>query len=216
MINQRQSTYPSREPCADKPSHLFSAYALLKFAVFFGLSYSRRRAMLDRAYGAKASATKVSDIGLLIVVIFLSLLLYMRGIEHVSFVTGLLVGMTLIQLYFHKFSLPLSESETPPTPTSPIKMMSYAIQARPARPWKELLMIAVLLVLSMYGILSGHAGGFPLTSRQWLERGTHRRECPGLHIFSFDRRDGPSFAARTRRPVERHLIDQIEAGDALS
>ena len=187
---------------------LFSAYALLKFAVFFGLSYSRRRAMLDRAYGAKASATKASDIGLLILVILLIVLLYVRGIEHVSFVTGLLVGMTLIQLYFHQFSRPLSESERPTAPASPIKTMSYAIQARPARPWKELLIIAVLLVLSMYSIMSGHAAGFPLTGRSWLERMTHRAECSELHTLSFDRRGGALSVARTGAPVERHRTEQ--------
>jgi hypothetical protein len=133
----------------------FSIYAFAKFAVLFLLSYDRRRAMLDKAYRDKASATKASDIGLLALVFVLVVLLYIRGIEHVSFLTGLLVGMTLIQLYFHRFSVALTSEEAPPAPTSPIKIMSYAIQARPARPWKELLTIAILLGVSLAGIAFG-------------------------------------------------------------
>jgi len=60
--------------------------------------------------------------------------------------------MTLIQLYFHQFSVPLSDDEAPRSPSSPIKVMSYAIQANPSRPWKELLLIASLLVWSLCGV----------------------------------------------------------------
>jgi hypothetical protein len=60
--------------------------------------------------------------------------------------------MTLIQVYFHRFSVPLSDDEAPEPPPSPIKIMSYAIQARPSRPWKELVVIACLLVWSLYGV----------------------------------------------------------------
>src|ERR1700747_2322843 len=42
--------------------------------------------------------------GLLVFAIILAGLLGVRGTDHVSFLTGLLVGMTLIQTYFHQFS----------------------------------------------------------------------------------------------------------------
>lgn len=134
---------------------LFSLYALLKFGFFFLLDYGRRRSALDRAYRGKASATKTTDLALLGFVVLLVVLLLFRGTDHVSFLTGLLVGMTLIQLYFHQFSTPLPDHEAPAAPTSPIKLMSYAIQAKPARPWKELLLIAALLIWSVAAIAVG-------------------------------------------------------------
>jgi len=130
----------------------YSVYALAKFGFFFVLSYSSRRKALDQAYGGKVSATKTADTALLVFAIVLSILLAARGADPVSFLTGLLVGMTLMQIYFHRFSAPLSADEAPPPPTSPIKIMSYAIQAKPSRPWKELLVITVLLVWSLYSL----------------------------------------------------------------
>jgi hypothetical protein len=116
------------------------------------LSYDRRRAALELAYKGKASATRISDVVLLVFVAGLVGLLIARGADHVSFLPGLLVGMTLIQLYFHQFSAPLAPHEAPDPPASPIKIMSYAIQAKPSRPWKELIVIGRLLIRSLYGI----------------------------------------------------------------
>jgi hypothetical protein len=137
---------------------LFSLYALAKFGFFFVLSYERRRAALEKSYQGKSSATAVADLVLLIVAIALVVLLKMRGAEPVSFLTGLLVGMTLIQLYFHQFSTPLTPEEAPGSPVSPIKMISFAIQAKPGRAWKELITIALLLVWSLYGIVQWWRG----------------------------------------------------------
>jgi hypothetical protein len=131
---------------------VYSVHALAKFGFFFVLSYRSRRKALDRAYAGKASATKTADAFLLVLAIVLAVLLGIQGADHVSFLTGLLAGMTLIQIYFHQFSVPLSNEEAPEPPSSPIKIMSYAIQARPSRPWKELAVIAGLLVWSLYGL----------------------------------------------------------------
>ncbi len=131
---------------------IYSVHALAKFAFFFVLSYRSRRKALDRAYAGKASATKTADAVLLVFAIVLVGLLGIRGADHVSFLTGLLVGMTLIQTYFHEFSVALSADEAPEPPVSPIKILSYAIQARPSRPWKELVVIAGLLVWSLCGV----------------------------------------------------------------
>jgi hypothetical protein len=131
---------------------LYALHALVKFGFFFVLGYSRRRRMLDQAYSKNPSATKIADIVLLVFVVVLIALLIVRGTDQVSFLTGLLVGMTLIQLYFHQFSVPLAPDEAPDAPASPIKIMSYAIQAKPGRPWKELIVMAGLLVWSLYRI----------------------------------------------------------------
>lgn len=42
-----------------------------------------------------------------------------------------MVGLTLTQLFFHRFYRPLEPDQEPLPPASPIKTMSYAIQARP-------------------------------------------------------------------------------------
>lgn len=124
----------------------------MKIAVFFVVPYRVRRRSIDEAYGDKTSATRYSDPFLLLFVLLLLILLFVRGTEVVSFLTGLLVGATLIQLYFHSFSEPLNPEKAPKPPISPIKMMSYAIQARPSRLWRELTLIVALIAWALYRI----------------------------------------------------------------
>lgn len=119
-----------------------------KFA-FFALPYPRRRALLDKQYGDKASATTTSDRVLMLFTAALAALLLWRGIEAVSFLGGLWIGATLIQLYFHRFHRPVPPERAAPPPTSPLKEMSYAIQDAPWRPWPQLLMLTVLVVFSL-------------------------------------------------------------------
>jgi hypothetical protein len=134
---------------------LLMLQALVKFAVFFVLPYKTRRRMLDSQYGSKASATAASDLLLLAVVVILLALLFASGqVEYLSFGVGLWAGMTLIQTYFHQFSKPLPSEELPVAgPISPIKMMSYAIQADPERPWMQLAIITVLAVWVLYRVV---------------------------------------------------------------
>src|SRR5215211_2344918 len=82
-------------------------HALLKFAFFFVLPYRRRRAALDRAYGDRPTATRVSDAVLLTVTLVLAGLLAWRGTEPASLLGGFWLGATLVQLYFHRFHAPL-------------------------------------------------------------------------------------------------------------
>jgi hypothetical protein len=63
--------------------------------------------------------------------------------------------MTLIQTYFHEFSDPLAPEQLPREGTiSPIKMMSYAIQAAPGRPWRQLMIITLLAVWVLYRVIA--------------------------------------------------------------
>ncbi|QPC95841.1 hypothetical protein [Mesorhizobium sp. INR15] len=71
---------------------LYSIYALLKFGFFFLLPYDRRRSALEQAYTGKTSATSITDRGFLALCLCLVVLLEIRGVEHVSFLTGLFVG----------------------------------------------------------------------------------------------------------------------------
>ncbi len=123
-------------------------HIITKFA-FFALPYPRRRALLDKQYGDKASATTTSDPVLMVFTVALAALLLWRGVEAVSFLGGLWIGATLIQLYFHQFHRPVPAGRAAPPPTSPLKEMSYAIQDAPWRPWPQLLMLTVLVVFGL-------------------------------------------------------------------
>lgn len=139
----------------------FVVYSLVKFFVFFFVKYNTRRKLLDSSYNGKTSATKISDIFLLIMVILLIVFLYASGTtEYLSFTTGLLVGMVLIQLYFHSFSDPLPPEKSPEPPVSPIKLMSYAIEANPKKAWRELIIMTVIFIWALYMLLTQGFGLF--------------------------------------------------------
>jgi hypothetical protein len=124
---------------------LLSAYSLLKLA-FFALPYARRRAALDKSYAGKAHATRTSDGVLLLIVVALAATLLAGGGEPISFLGGLFIGATLIQLFFHAFHASVPPGREAPDPHSPLKQMSYAIQDRPRRAWKEMAAYALIVV----------------------------------------------------------------------
>jgi hypothetical protein len=128
-------------------------HIITKFA-FFALPYRRRRALLDKQYGGTASATATSDVVLMVFTVAIAALLLCRGVEPVSFLGGLWIGATLIQLYFHRFHRPVARERAAPPPTSPLKEMSYAIQDAPWRPWPQLLALTVLVAFSLVLMLS--------------------------------------------------------------
>jgi len=134
---------------------LLLTQGLIKFIVFFFVGYDVRRRRLDKSYGKKTSATKVFDTVILLVLAVFVVLLFVSGeMKSLSFTTGLYVGMTLIQVYFHRFSDPLPPEKSPEPPVSPIKMMSYGIQAFPKKPWREILFMAVLFVWGLYKLIT--------------------------------------------------------------
>ncbi|MGY4652136.1 hypothetical protein [Mycobacterium sp. URHB0021] len=83
----------------------------------------------------QAVGHRLSDVIVLGLTVVLSCLLLWRGVEAVSFLGGMWIGATLIQLYFHRFHEPVPADRSAPPETSPLKEMSYAIQASPWRPW---------------------------------------------------------------------------------
>jgi hypothetical protein len=134
---------------------VLSIHAVLKPLFFFILNYSVRRKQLDKSYGNKTSATTLFDNVILVIMIVIVILLFLtHSMEYLSFLAGLYIGATLIQTYFHTFSSPLSEDKAPKPPVSPIKMMSYAIQATPEKPWKQLLFISILFLWGIYMIIT--------------------------------------------------------------
>jgi hypothetical protein len=103
---------------------------------------------LDKQYGDKPLATTTSDPVTMAVTVAIAVVLLWRGVEAVSFLAGLWIGATLIQLYFHQYHRPVAPERAAPAPTSPLKEMSYAIQDAPWRPWPQMLTLAVLVVFS--------------------------------------------------------------------
>jgi hypothetical protein len=130
---------------------VLGAHAVIKLA-FFALPYARRRAALDRQYAGRRTATAVSDVVLLVIAVIVAVLMLLGGRGGVGFLGGLWVGATLIQVYFHQFHEPLDDRTAPAEPTSPIKIMSYAIQAQPWLAWREMGVFAALVVAGVIAI----------------------------------------------------------------
>jgi len=144
---------------------IYIVYALLKFFEFFFRKQETKQAGLNAVYvtgGGKI--VKIFDNAILLFAIILLILLFVGGVEYVSFTTGLLVGMTIIQVYFHRFSDPLPPEKAPPPPITALKMMSYSIQAQPGKAWRELALMTMLFLWALFmlatrgfGLFHGHS-----------------------------------------------------------
>lgn len=131
---------------------LYILYALLKFFDFFFQNYDIRIEKIRAAYRDGGRMIAIFDNVVLVLMAVFVGLLFASGIEYLSFATGLLVGMTLIQVYFHRFSDPLPPDKSPEPPVSAIKLMSYAIQANPGKAWRELVFMTLLFVSALYAL----------------------------------------------------------------
>jgi len=136
---------------------LYVLQALLKFGVHFFVSYETRRRRIDAAYKGRQIAL-YDDVVLGLMLVLVALLFASGRMEHLSLITGLVVGMTLVQTYFHRFSSPVPADKAPKDPMTPIKLMSYAIQAEPRKAWREYLFMTVLFVWALYVLVSQAPG----------------------------------------------------------
>ncbi|HYG60893.1 MAG TPA: hypothetical protein VD902_22675 [Symbiobacteriaceae bacterium] len=128
---------------------LYILQALAKFTVHVFVKYETRKQRIEAMY--KKEAVPLYDTVVLLLVLGFVVLLWASGkAESLSFTTGLVVGMTLIQTYFHRFTDPLPPERQPGPPVTPIKLMSFAIQANPLKAWREYLFMTVLLVGALY------------------------------------------------------------------
>jgi hypothetical protein len=94
---------------------IYILYALLKFFEFFFRDEETKKKGLYTVYEKGGGAVvKVFDNVMLIFMLVLLGLLFWGGVEYVSFTTGLLVGMTIIQVYFHRFFLSLCRRKDHP------------------------------------------------------------------------------------------------------
>jgi hypothetical protein len=75
---------------------LYILYALLKFFNFFFQRYDTRIKAISAAYSGGGRVLRMFDNVILVFMIVLVGLLFVSGVEYISFTTGLLVGMTII------------------------------------------------------------------------------------------------------------------------
>lgn len=129
---------------------LYALQGLAKYLLHFIIKKEKRMKMAEAMYmkkGSEASATKLTDGILYLFSIILLVLLFVSGMEYISFATGFMVGMTALQLYFHAFNTPLEKQPDPPL--TPIKMFSYAIKEMPKKAWVATIFISAILVWSL-------------------------------------------------------------------
>jgi hypothetical protein len=140
---------------------LYILYALLKFFEFFFRDEETKKKGLYAVYvKGNGRIVHLFDNGVLIFTLILIGLLFATGIEYLSFTTGLLVGMTIIQIYFHRFSDPLPPEKSPEPPITALKMLSYSVQANPGKAWRELILMTLLFAWSLYMLATRGFGIF--------------------------------------------------------
>ncbi|MFI0424527.1 hypothetical protein [Spongiactinospora sp. 9N601] len=128
---------------------LYILQALIKFINFFAIPYPARIKRIAAVYSGGGRFIRWFDDILLIFMAVLVALLAAVGLEHLSFITGLLVGLTLTQVFFHRFTQPLTPDRSPPPPVTPIKTLSYAIQANPRLAWRDLAIQGALFIWAL-------------------------------------------------------------------
>jgi uncharacterized membrane protein YphA (DoxX/SURF4 family) len=137
---------------------VFCLQGLVKFAVGFLVPYSTRIRRIASYYERGGRVIAVYDTITLGVLVVLVTLLVVTGMDHLSFSTGLVVGMLTIQVFFHRFHAALPADKAPAEPAPPRKVMSYAIQATPELAWREITVMTVLFVWSGYLLVRGLLG----------------------------------------------------------
>ena len=102
---------------------LYILYALLKFFEFFFRSDDAKMRGLRTVYSGNNHVVRIFDNAILVLMLIFVGLLFAAGVEYLSFTTGLLVGMSIIQIYFHRFSDPLPAEKSPDPPITALKMI---------------------------------------------------------------------------------------------
>jgi hypothetical protein len=131
----------------------FCVQGLVKFAVGFLVPYSTRINRIATYYRRDGRIISIYDSVTLVIIVALVVLLFLTDMQDLSFITGLVVGMLLIQIFFHRFDKPLAPERAPESGSPPRKVMSYAIQAQPGLAWREIL---VMTALFGWGSLRAH------------------------------------------------------------
>ncbi len=131
----------------------FCIQGLVKFVVGFAVPYRTRIARIGAYYRRDGRIIGIYDSVTLIIIVALVVLLFLTEMQPLSFITGLVAGMLIIQIFFHRFSEPLSDDQAPEHGAAPRKFMSYAIQARPVLAWREIVLMTALFGWALYELI---------------------------------------------------------------
>jgi len=112
---------------------LFCIQGLVKFAVGFLVPYDTRIKRISSYYERDGRIISIYDTVTLVIIVALVILLFLVDMQELSFITGLVVGMLIIQIFLHRFDKPLNPEQAPESGSPPRKIMSFAIQADPKR-----------------------------------------------------------------------------------
>jgi hypothetical protein len=132
----------------------FCVQGLVKFAVGFLVPYPTRIRRIAAYYDRGGRIISIYDTVTLLIIVALVVLLLLTQMQYLSFITGLVVGMLIIQIFFHRFNRVLAAERMPETPTPPNKLMSYAIQAAPALAWREIVLMTALFTWALAMLIS--------------------------------------------------------------
>jgi hypothetical protein len=136
----------------------FCVQGLVKFAVGFLVPYPIRIRRIASYYQRGGRIISIYDTATLVIIVVLVALLFATGMHELSFITGLIVGMLVIQIFFHRFSEPLPTDEAPESSAPPRKVMSYAIQAHPGLAWREITLMTALFGWALYALFTHLVG----------------------------------------------------------
>jgi hypothetical protein len=136
----------------------FCMQGLVKFAVGFAVPYRTRIARIAAYYRRGGRIISIYDSVTLAIIAALVVLLFLTDMQPLSFITGLIVGMLVIQIFFHRFSEPLTAEQAPEADAAPRKVMSYAIQARPSLAWREIALMTALFGWALYELVGWLVG----------------------------------------------------------
>lgn len=132
----------------------FCVQGLVKFAAGFLVPYPTRIRRIASYYERGGRIISIYDTVTLVIIVVLVVLLFLTGMHELSFITGLIVGMLVIQIFFHRFSEPLPEDKAPESLAPPRKTMSYAIQAHPGLAWREIILMTALFGSALYALIA--------------------------------------------------------------
>jgi hypothetical protein len=136
----------------------FCVQGLTKFVVGFAVPYRTRIERIGAYYRRDGRIISVYDSVTLVIIVALVVLLFLTDMQPVSFITGLVAGMLIIQIFFHRFSEPLAADRAPEPEAAPRKVMSYAIQARPGLAWREIALMTALFGWALYELVGSLLG----------------------------------------------------------
>ena len=91
----------------------FCVQGLVKFAVGFLVPYQTRIDRIATYYRREGRIISIYDSVTLVIIVALVILLFLTDMHDLSFITGLVVGMLIIQIFFHRFDKPLATEQAP-------------------------------------------------------------------------------------------------------